>query len=117
MRSTGANGGAEPLPCPIMIVIAGHLKVKAESIDEVKAGALALVAATLKEDGCISYGFTQGIEDPTMFHFFEEWESDEALGGHFKQPHMAAFNKVVGGAIAGAPVGHRYDAENKKSLF
>jgi quinol monooxygenase YgiN len=100
-----------------MIVIAGSLKIKSESIADVVAGATALVQATRAEAGCITYVFSQDIEDPTVFRFFEEWETDDALKSHFTQPHMAAFGAVIGTAAAGAPVGHRYDAENKKSLF
>jgi quinol monooxygenase YgiN len=90
-----------------MIVIAGSLKIKSESVADMQAAAQTLVLATRAEAGCISYVFSQDVE----------WESDEALGSHFTQPHMAAFGAVIGGAAAGAPVGYRYDAENKKSLF
>jgi quinol monooxygenase YgiN len=71
-----------------MIVITGYLSVKPDSIDAVKAGATALMLATRKEAGCITYKFTQEVEDPTVFWFIEEWETDEALThGRVRQGH------------------------------
>ena len=55
------------------------------------------MAETRKENGCISYTFSADLADEGLFHLFEEWEGQEALDSHFKQPHMAKFQGAVGG--------------------
>lgn len=55
------------------------------------------------EDGCISYGFFQSIEDETEYVAVEEWESQEALDAHFQQPHLAEFSAGLAKTVASAP--------------
>jgi len=56
-----------------------------------------------QEDGCISYGFYQSIEDEAQYVAVEEWESQEALDRHFQQPHLAEFSAGLAKAVASAP--------------
>ena len=53
--------------------------------------------ATRREAGCVSYTFSADLSDPGTFWIFEEWESPAALAAHFQAPHMAAFQKAIGG--------------------
>lgn len=49
-----------------------------------------LVAATRKEEGCITYDLHRDLTDPRIFVFTELWESREHLNAHSKSPHIAA---------------------------
>jgi len=80
-----------------MIVIAGHVRLDPTQRDKAVAAAREMMSETRKEQGCISYTFSEDLEGPGAFRIFEEWESDEALGAHFKSPHMARFQQEVGG--------------------
>ena len=53
--------------------------------------------ATAQETGNISYIFSASLGDDSLFHIFEEWESEEAIGAHFQAPHMAEFGKAMAG--------------------
>lgn len=59
--------------------------------DELRAGLEALVEPTLREKGCVNYDMHQSIENPDMFLFYENWESDEDLDAHLSAPHLADF--------------------------
>ena len=78
-----------------MIVIAGTLSFDPAKHAEAAQAALALMAETRKEPGCISYGFTVDLEDKGTFHIFEEWKSQADIDAHTQAPHMKAFGKVV----------------------
>ncbi len=67
------------------------------------------MAGTRQEAGNISYTFSADLEEPGLFHVFEQWESDEALKAHFTAPHMATFQKAMGGfGVKGMDI-KRYD--------
>jgi quinol monooxygenase YgiN len=80
-----------------MIVIAGHVALDPAQHDPAVAAAREMMRETRREPGCISYTFSADLEEPGRFRIFEEWESDEALRTHFTSPHMARFQKAVGG--------------------
>ena len=80
-----------------MLVIGGRIQIDAASRDAAIAAATEVMRETRKEKGCISYTYSTDLEDDSVFHIFEEWESQDALDAHFKAPHMATFQ----GAIAG----------------
>jgi quinol monooxygenase YgiN len=80
-----------------MIVIAGHVALDPAHQQAAVAAAREMMRETRREAGCISYTFSADLEEPGRYRIFEEWESDEALRAHFAAPHMARFQKAVGG--------------------
>jgi quinol monooxygenase YgiN len=80
-----------------MIVVAGTIELDPSKLAEAKKSAVWMMAETRKEPGNISYVFSSSFEDDGIVHVFEEWESQEALDFHFKTPHMAEFQKQMGG--------------------
>ncbi|MDJ0785446.1 MAG: putative quinol monooxygenase [Myxococcota bacterium] len=80
-----------------MLVIAGSVSIDPANREAAIEAAKEVMAATQKEAGCISYTFTADLSDPGRFLIFEEWESADALRSHFTQPHMAVFQKAMGG--------------------
>jgi quinol monooxygenase YgiN len=79
-----------------MLIIAGTFRIAKESRDATLAAARDMMADTLKESGCHAYRFTADLEDPTLMHLFERWESEDALRAHFATPHMARFQAALG---------------------
>jgi len=80
-----------------MLVIAGHIRLDPAKREAVIAAARDVMRDTRREAGCISYTLSSDVEDLGLFHIFEEWESAEALGAHFKAPHMARFQAAAAG--------------------
>ena len=80
-----------------MIVIAGAIRIETAKQSEAVAAAIEMMEETHKEEGCISYVFSRDLTEAGAFRLFEEWESQEALDLHFAAPHMAKFQKVLGG--------------------
>lgn len=80
-----------------MLVIAGNIRIDPANRDAAVAAATQMMAETQKEAGCISYIFSADLSDPGGFRIFEEWESADALAAHFEAPHMAKFQKTIGG--------------------
>jgi len=80
-----------------MIVIAGRISLDPEKREAAVSAAKEIMTETHKEPGCVSYTFSADLEDPGSFLIFEEWKDDAALKEHFATPHMAAFQKAMGG--------------------
>ena len=100
-----------------MLVIAGHIRLDPAKREAAVAAARAVTEATRREAGCISYGFSADLSDPGLFYVFEEWESQAALDAHFKTPHMADFQRAMGGfGIRGVKI-QRYEVASVKPLM
>jgi quinol monooxygenase YgiN len=80
-----------------MLVIAGTIRLDPGRRETADAAALEMMEETRKEPGNISYTFSSDLRDPGTVYLFEEWESQEALDAHFRAPHMAKFQGVLGG--------------------
>ncbi len=80
-----------------MIIVAGEIKVAdAGEVEKARDVLNTMVAATVKEAGCITYSFAQDIADPCVVRIFERWENQAALDAHMETPHMAAFREAAG---------------------
>lgn len=80
-----------------MIVIAGTFNVEPSDRDAFLTAAKAVMAETLKEDGCHAYRFSPDINDPGVVHIFEKWESEAHLGPHMKAEHIKTFGRALKG--------------------
>ncbi|MEX0339405.1 MAG: putative quinol monooxygenase [Arenibacterium sp.] len=81
-----------------MLIVSGVVEVSPEGVDALKSAAIEMARETRKEDGCITYGFWQDLENPNCFRVYEEWADLGALEAHFKAPHMGVFREAVGKA-------------------
>ncbi len=95
-----------------MIVIKATAKVKPEERDHAIAAALVMAEATEAEEGNISYTFSSDLEDPNVFHLFEEWDNEEALMDHFITSHMAEFIGALGTVLVGDMPTTRYEVSS-----
>jgi quinol monooxygenase YgiN len=80
-----------------MLVIAGHFRIDPAKQPLAEAAARDMMQATRREPGCIAYVFSSDLSEPGLLHLFEQWESAAALEAHFVAPHMATFQRLVGG--------------------
>ena len=56
---------------------------------------------TSGEDGYVNYDLHQGVEDPDVFFFYENWESAQHLGAHLETPHISQFIGVMDDLLDG----------------
>ena len=79
------------------LVISVSLRIDPAKREEATAAAIEVMRATRAEPGCVAYTFSTDLEDPSRIHVFERWASQGALESHFRSPHMAVFQKKMGG--------------------
>jgi len=74
-----------------VIYVIAELRIRSEMAEKVFAAARNTVAATIKEDGCISYDMHRSVSDPSRLVVVERWASREALSRHLETPHLKAW--------------------------
>jgi quinol monooxygenase YgiN len=89
-----------PVPVPVlyhaaMIVISGTFTVEPSDRDAFLEAAKAVMAETLKEQGCHAYCFSPDVSDPAVVHLFEKWDSEDVLGPHMKTDHIRTFGRAL----------------------
>jgi quinol monooxygenase YgiN len=72
------------------LTVVARITAKPGREDEVKQALLANVAPTRAERGCIDYDLHQSHQDPAVFLFYENWESQKDLDAHSQSPHIQA---------------------------
>ncbi|HEY5646667.1 MAG TPA: putative quinol monooxygenase [Pseudomonadales bacterium] len=91
-----------------MIIVHGIIPIRPECREQALALARRMTEATQAETGCISYDFYVGLSDPNTLMLFQEWESMEALMGHFQTEHMEEFLQALPGVVSGEIITRRY---------
>jgi quinol monooxygenase YgiN len=74
-----------------MIYVVATLTIRPGSLEALRAPAMACIAETRNEKGCIAYDMFASVSDPEKLVFVEQWETRDALTAHSKQPHLAAW--------------------------
>lgn len=74
------------------IVVAGWLRFNGNeaTCTEIIRGGAEHIAASRAEPGCVAYNWAVDPIEPGKIHVYEEWESERALLGHFRDPSYAA---------------------------
>ncbi|WP_375739088.1 putative quinol monooxygenase [Pseudomonas boanensis] len=70
-----------------------HAPIKPEKADEFEALFRAYVEPSRAEEGCIEYHMLRDVHDPTLFIFYEVWQSRAHLEAHSALPHMRRFHE------------------------
>ena len=78
-----------------MLIVAGTVKTEPGDLAKVKDAAIAMMAATRTEDGCIEYEFSEVIGEPGTMRIFEKWESWDHLRAHFEVAHMDVWREAM----------------------
>ncbi len=99
-----------------MIVVAGNISVKPESLGAAIELCKWMTAETVVENGCIVYSFYESLNDPHILHVFEEWESIEDLGLHLAASHFVKFIAEIEPMLAVPPEVKVYEIESVRPL-
>ncbi|MBK5538905.1 antibiotic biosynthesis monooxygenase [Pseudomonas sp. TH05] len=68
-----------------------HAKTRPEQAEAFEALFRAYVEPSRAEPGCIEYHMLRDQQDPTLFIFYEIWQSRAHLDVHSNLPHMKRF--------------------------
>ena len=77
------------------IVLIARLKIKSGSVEAAKQAALAIIADSRAENGCLNYDFHQAIDDETIFVWHETWENKAAIIAHGASEHFRDFSAII----------------------
>ncbi len=82
------------------LTVLARVRAREDALETVKRECLALVAPSRAEEGCINYDLHQSETDKTLFLFYENWVSREALERHLLRPHSLRFDERTEGLLA-----------------
>lgn len=88
--------------------VIAQARAKPDHVAQVREILTALVEATRREPGCLSYELLQNHDDPTAFAFVEQWASQAAEQAHFVTPHVLTALQQLTGLLASEPQIRRY---------
>lgn len=100
-----------------MIIVHGTFPVKVDVRDDALELMRQMADASKEEEGCVSYEFYVGLTDPNTLLLFQEWESVDALQGHFETEHMEEFLKLLPSFLDGEVASRRYEVRVNNGLF
>jgi quinol monooxygenase YgiN len=78
-----------------MLVVTGTVTARPDSFEALLEAALAHVARSRLEPGCLRHSVHIDAEDPLRLFFYEEWADRAALDTHFVQPGSAVLMAAV----------------------
>lgn len=79
-----------------MLVIAGSIRIDAAVRDELTLTAIAVVRELRKQVGCNYVGLSADLEDPSVLHLFQIWDSQAALMTNLGSPQIDAIRDHAG---------------------
>lgn len=79
------------------LTVVAKIVAQKESVENVKSELFKIIAPTRKEDGCITYNLFQDNENPAVFVFIENWESEGHLEKHMNTAHFKDLVAAIGG--------------------
>ncbi|MEM9621564.1 MAG: putative quinol monooxygenase [Pseudomonadota bacterium] len=95
-----------------MIIVHGTIPIRPDCREHALQLARRMADATRLEVGCISYDFYVGLSDPNTLMLFQEWESMDALMGHFQTEHMEEFLQELPDVVSGEITTKRYAVQS-----
>lgn len=83
-----------------LLTVIANMRAKPGKEQELRAALEALVEPTTREDGYVNYDLHQAVDDPAVFYFYENWESQQKLDAHLTTPHLEQFKAKMGDLLA-----------------
>ena len=78
-----------------MLVVTGTVTAKPDTFEALLEAALAHVARSRLEPGCLTHSVHIDAENPLRLFFYEEWADRPSLDVHFAQEGSAAFMRAA----------------------
>lgn len=100
-----------------MVIVEGWVRSTPESLERLREAAVAMIAATRAEDGCLEYSYAADLAEPGMLRVIERWRDEAALQAHFATPHMQTFAAAMAQAEISAMLVKAYAAEEARTLI
>lgn len=85
-----------------MLVVTGTVTARPDTFAQLREAALAHVARSRSEPGCLKHSVHVDCEDPLKLFFYEEWADRAALDTHFAQTGSHDFMDAVRELAAGS---------------
>lgn len=73
----------------MMLLIIGTVRIPAENLNDARYAMQEMIEASLEEEGCVTYAFSEDVVEPGLIHVTEAWRDREALEAHFASEHLA----------------------------
>jgi quinol monooxygenase YgiN len=86
-----------------MLIVVGRVAVMPGKESELNELMVWMQTESLKEPGCLRYGFYRSVADPNELIAVEEWESAGALQTHFGAHTVQRFVTELGALVARPP--------------
>ena len=86
-----------------MLIVIGRVAIVPEKEAEANELMVWMQTESLKEPGCLRYGFFRSVADPNELIAVEEWESADALRTHFGAHTVQRFTSELGALISRPP--------------
>ena len=78
-----------------MLIVTGSVTARTDTFEALLEAALAHVARSRTEPGCLIHSVHVDCEDPMRLFFYEEWADRPALDTHFAVPGSGEFMAAV----------------------
>ena len=72
-----------------MLLITGTFRISPERLAQARPTMEAMITASRREDGCITYSYAVDLLDGGLVHVIEAWRDQQALDAHFSSAHIA----------------------------
>jgi quinol monooxygenase YgiN len=82
------------------LTIVARIEARPGCEEKVEASLRALIAPTLREDGCLQYDLHRDNEHPGRFLFYENWESRPQWQAHMESAHLKAHQEATADLVA-----------------
>ena len=80
-----------------MILVIGHFRVPEENLEAIRPLMRKVIAATVLEEGCIEYAYSEDVAEPGLIRVSEKWRERACLAAHFATPHMKTWQEERAG--------------------
>ncbi|WP_235903716.1 putative quinol monooxygenase [Pontixanthobacter luteolus] len=73
----------------MMLLVIGTVRMPPENVSEARYAMREMIEASLEEEGCAAYSYSEDVLEPGLVHVMEAWRDREALDEHFASDHLA----------------------------
>jgi quinol monooxygenase YgiN len=86
-----------------MIVVTGRVHIAPENRERFVAIATEMCSRSREEDACSGYRVYADLEQDGRYVIVEQWDDDDGLQLHFRQPHTGTFMSELPSLLAEPP--------------